>query len=98
MAKRVTTDDILIFNKIYYKTKNYTQVARETGFSASTVKKYIDKNWKPVATENIIKFELKQIPEFDGSIFKNVDNYGELCVLTEQEKEEMKELWRELAV
>ena len=98
MAKRVTTDDILIFNKIYYKTKNYTQVARETGFSASTVKKYIDKNWKPVATENIIKFELKQIPEFDGSVFKNIDNYGELCVLTEQEKEEMKELWRELAV
>ena len=98
MAKRVTTDDILIFNKIYYKTKNYAQVARETGFSASTVKKYIDKNWKPVAAENIIKFELKQIPEFDGSIFKNVDNYGELCVLTEQEKEEMKELWRELAV
>ena len=98
MAKRVTTDDILIFNKIYYKTKNYTQVARETGFSASTVKKYIDKNWKPVAAENIIKFELKQIPEFDGSVFKNIDNYGELCVLTEQEKEEMKELWRELAV
>ena len=98
MAKRVTTDDILIFNKIYYKTKNYTQVARETGFSASTVKKYIDKNWKPVATENIIKFELKQIPEFDGSIFKNVDNYGELCVLTDQEKEEMKELWAELVI
>ena len=98
MAKRVTTDDILIFNKIYYKTKNYTQVARETGFSASTVKKYIDKNWKPVAAENVIKFELKQIPEFDGSIFKNINNYGELCVLTDQEKEEMKELWRELAV
>ena len=98
MAKRVTTDDILIFNKIYYKTKNYAQVARETGFSASTVKKYIDKNWKPVATENIVKFELKQIPEFDDSIFRGVDNYGELCVLTEQEKEEMKELWKELAI
>ena len=37
MSKRVTNEDILIFNEIYYKTKNYAQVARETGFSASTV-------------------------------------------------------------
>ena len=98
MANKVTSDDILRINEIYYKTKVYAETARQTGFSASTVKKYVIPGWKPVATENIIKFELKQIPEFDGSVFKNVDNYGELCVLTEQEKEEMKELWRELAV
>ena len=98
MANKVTSDDILRINEIYYKTKVYAETARQTGFSASTVKKYVIKDWKPVAAENVIKFELKQIPEFDGSIFKNVDNYGELCVLTDQEKEEMKELWRELAV
>ena len=98
MANKVTSDDILRINEIYYKTKVYAETARQTGFSASTVKKYVIKDWKPVVAENVIKFELKQIPEFDGSIFKNVDNYGELCVLTEQEKEEMKELWRELAV
>ena len=98
MANRVTSEDILRMNEIYYKTHVFAETARQTGFSASTVKKYVIPGWKPVATENIIKFELKQIPEFDGSIFKNVGNYGELCVLTEQEKEEMKELWRELAV
>ena len=98
MANKVTSEDILRINEIYYKTKVYAETARQTGFSASTVKKYVIKDWKPVAIENIVKFELSQIPEFDGSIFKGVDNYGDLCVLTEREKEEMTELWRELAV
>lgn len=95
---RVTSEDILRMNEIYYKTHVFAEVARQTGFSASTVRKYVDVNWKPVVTENIIRFELSQIPEFDGSIFRGIDNYGELCVLTEQEKEEMKELCKELAV
>ena len=100
MAKRVTNEDILIFNEIYYKTKNYSQVARETGFSASTVRKYIDKNWKPVAAENIVHFDIAQLPDFTEAvkIFCGIDNYGSLCVLTELEQKEVEELWRELAV
>ena len=98
MAKRVTNEDILKFNEIYYRTKTYAEVARETGFSASTVSKYVDKNWKPVEVENIIKFDLKDLPEFDTSIFVGVDNYGDLCVLTEREREEIKELWGEMAI
>ena len=100
MAKRVTQEDILTFNSLYYKTKNYAQVARETGFSSSTVRKYIDKNWKPVEVENITRFELSSLPDYEEAvkIFRGADNYGVLCVLTEREQEEMKELWRELAV
>ena len=100
MAKRVTNEDILVFNEIYYKTKNYTRVARETGFSASTVRKYIDKNWQPVQVENIIRFDIAQLPDFQEAVkvFRGVDNYGDLCVLTEREKDEIKELWGELAV
>lgn len=100
MAKRVTNEDILVFNEIYYKTKNYTQVARETGFSASTVRKYIDKNWQPVQVENIVHFDIAQLPDFTESvkIFRGVDNYGYLCQLTPVESEEIKELWSELAV
>jgi hypothetical protein len=100
MAKRVTNEDILVFNEIYYKTKNYTQVARETGFSASTVRKYIDKNWQPVASENIIRFDITQLPDFTeaAKIFRDVDNYGYLCQLTPMETEEIKELWKELAI
>lgn len=98
MASKVTSEDILRINEIYYKTKVYAETARQTGFSASTVKKYVIPGWQPVVTENIVRFELSQIPEFDSSIFKGVDNYGDLCVLTEREKEEIEGLWGELAV
>ena len=95
---RVTSEDILRMNEIYYKTRVFAEVARQTGFSASTVRKYVDVNWKPVVSENIIRFEMDDLPEFDTTCFKGVDNYGELCVLTERELDEMKELWGELAV
>lgn len=85
-------------NKIYYKTRIFAEVARQTGFSASTVRKYVDTNWKPVDVENIIRFDMAQLPDFDSSVFKGIENYGELCVLTEREKEELKVLWGELAV
>ena len=95
---RVTSEDILRMNEIYYKTHVFAEVARQTGFSASTVRKYVDVNWRPVVSENIIRFEMDDLPEFDTTCFKGIDNYGDLCVLTEHEQEEMKELWKELAV
>ena len=98
MANRVASEDILRMNEIYYKTRVFAEVARQTGFSASTVRKYVDVNWKPVVSENIIKFDMNDIPEFDTSIFVGVENYGDLCVLTESEKEEMTDLWKELAI
>ena len=45
MASKVTNEDILRINELYYKHKTYAEVARQTGFAASTVKKYVDKNW-----------------------------------------------------
>lgn len=98
MANRVTSEDILRMNEIYYKTRVFAEVARQTGFSASTVRKYVDVNWKPVENENIIKFDMNDLPEFDTTCFKGIENYGDLCVLTEREQDEMKELWGELAV
>ena len=95
---RVTSEDILRMNEIYYKTHVFAEVARQTGFSASTVRKYVDTKWTPVVNENIIRFEMKDLPEFDTTCFKGVENYGDLCVLTEREQEEMKELSKELAV
>ena len=98
MANKVTNEDILRINEIYYKTKVYAETARQTGFSASTVKKYVIPGWEPVKEEGVVRFERSQVPEFDFSIFKGVENYGDLCVLTTEELEELKDLWRELAV
>ena len=51
MANKVTPDDILQMNTLYLELKTYAAVARKTGFSAGTVKKYIIPNFAP-ATEN----------------------------------------------
>lgn len=100
MANKVTNEDILRINEIYYKTKVYAETARQTGFSASTVKKYVIPGWKPVENKNIIKFDMAQLPDFTraAEMFRGISNYGNLCVLTDYEKEQMKELWEELAI
>lgn len=100
MANKVTNEDILRINELYYKYKTYAEVARQTGFAASTVKKYVTPNWQPVATENIVHFNLEQLPDFKEAveIFQGIENYGFLCQLTPLEKEEIEELWKELAV
>lgn len=100
MANKVTNEDILRINEIYYKTKVYAETARQTGFSASTVKKYIIPNWAPVASENIVRFDMAQLPDFTSAaeIFRGIDNYGNLCILTNFEKNEIEQLWGELAL
>lgn len=100
MASKVTNEDILRINELYYKHKTYAEVARQTGFSAGTVKKYVNKNWTPVVIENIKRFDMALLPDFQKAveIFRGISNYGNLCVLTDYEKSEIKELWEELAV
>lgn len=100
MANKVTNEDILRINEIYYKTKVYAETARQTGFSASTVKKYVIPGWKPVAVENVIHFNLAELPDFTSAaeLFQGINNYGNLCILTQSEQEEIKNLWRELAI
>ena len=100
MASKVTSEDIQRINEIYYKTRTYAETARQTGFSAGTVKKYIIQNWQPVVAENIKRFDASIIPDFEcvKAIFCGRDNYGELCALTEREQQEIAELWKELVV
>lgn len=98
MAKRVTAEDIKLINEIYYKCKSYAETARQTGWSASTVSKYIDKNYTPAAESDIKRFDKSSMPTFSTVAFETVDNLGDLCVLSDEEKEEIKELWKELAV
>ena len=98
MARKVTTDDIKQFNELYYKHKSYAEVARITGWSASTVSKYVDKNYVPAAESDIKRFDKTSMPTFSTVAFETVDNLGELCVLSDKEKEEIEELWKELAI
>ena len=93
----VTQNDIKEFNKLYIELKTYAAVARATGFSPATVKKYIIKDYKEVEEANMIRFNRALPTEFDNSAFR-VDDWGPLCVLNEQEVQDIKVLWNELEV
>ena len=100
MANKVTNEDVIRINELYYKHKVYAEVARQTGFSAATVKKYVIPGWQPVVETEIVRFDMNILPDFQKAVevFRGVQNYGNLCILTEFEKEEIKELWKELVV
>lgn len=96
MARKVTTEDIKQFNELYQKYKTYAEVARQTGWSASTVSKYIDKNYIMPTAAVLVHFDMANMPEFSPETFKGVENYGELCELSDEEKEGVVALWKEL--
>ena len=99
MANRVTPEDIIRMNELYHtKYHTYAAVARETGFSASTVSKYIKKDYTPAATIVKTEFHLSDLPDPDYRLLKNTENWGDLCVLSEAETEEIKELWKEISL
>ena len=98
MATKITNEDILRINELYYKYKTYAEVARQTGFAASTCKKYVIPGWEPVPAQIIKRFDFATLPDFSTKIFEGLDNYGVLCVLSDFEKEEIKELWGELTI
>ena len=92
--KLVTNKDIKLMNELYLQYKTYAAVARETGFSPSTVKKYIKKDYVSEKDLPIKKFE-GILPPFDPSIFRG-DDWGALCILSNEEISEVRELWKEL--
>lgn len=89
MARTVIDQNkIKEINILYVKYKTYAAVARELGIAASTVKKYIIPNF----TLDVNKVEFNSpIPEP-----KRIEYSEKMCDLTEEEFEEVKELWKEI--
>lgn len=98
MAKRVSQKDIIQINSLYKELKTYAAVSRQTGFAPSTVKKYVDPNWQPLNEIEVVKFTKDDLPDFTTDIFRGVKNFGDLCVLSEEERKEIEELWKELSI
>ena len=99
MARKVSVDDIRQMNEIYYECKNYAETARRTGWSASTVRNYIDKNFSPVLEDKIHRFNPDtEMPEFSTAMFEGVENLGDLCVLSDEEKIEIVRLSEEIVL
>ena len=100
MASSITQDKIIEMNELYLKIKTYAGVSRAMGGSPSptTVKKYIIPGY--VSKDSIERkvFHKDDLPEFAAEVFCGVDNWGDLCRLSEDEKEEVIKLWDELLI
>jgi hypothetical protein len=94
-VKKVTDEDIKKFNKLYMLSHNYSAVARITGFTPGTVKKYIIPDYEEVEEANITRYS-GELPTFDEVKFFRETDWSHICELSEEEKEEMKNLWKEL--
>ena len=92
----ITKNDIRTINELYAKYKTYAAVAREMKISPATVKRYVIDNYEPVDQDNIIRFD-RPLPKFDPSIFRS-DDWGPLCVLSDEEIKETKQLWKEIEI
>ena len=91
---RVITNDMVIqMNNMYMEGKNCKVIANEMNISPYTVKKYINNLKEEQKIEKII-FN-KPLPSFNTKIFRNTD-WGEMCVLNENEIEEIRKLWEEM--
>ena len=94
---RVTQEDIKRFNELYYKYKTYAEVARQTGFSAGTVSKYVDKNYVPIDDTKKKTFS-GEINDSNFDILVAADAWGSLLSLSPEELTELNDLWNEIAI
>lgn len=87
-VKRVQQEDIIKMNELYIQIGTYAGVARAVGFSAGTVKRYIQENYVPqdkIKTIEKLEFE---IPSISDLVYPK--NWNEFLQLTDTELEGMK--------
>lgn len=99
MARTVITDEKIVeINELYLKIGTYSGVAKIIGCAPSTVKKYVIEGYTPKENLQLQKMTVDDLPEFSTEGLKNLENWGQLCLLNSEEKEEIKELWNELLI
>lgn len=95
-VSKVQPDDIIKMNELYLKYGTYAAVAREVGFAATTVKKYIVKDFVQEDKLPIIKFS-GTIPKAEDLMLPtDLDGWNDWLCLSEEEKEQCDELRKEI--
>lgn len=94
----VTLADRKAINEAYARLGTYAAVSRELGFSPSTIKKYVDPAYKPDEGGRPIKRYDRPLPTFNFDVAKRFlfKRWDEMCELSDEEVEEIEELWGEL--
>lgn len=98
---QITEDTIVEINELYLKIGTYAGVSRAMGGSPapSTIKKYIIPNYISKEALKVGKvFSWEDLPNFSTEGLKGVENWGNLCSLSNEEKNEIRELWDELVL
>lgn len=98
MATRITEEDKININELYLKYKTYAEVARQTGFSPSTVKKYVIPNYISKDSLQITKFNESNAVKVLYSFPTDTCGWESLLILTEEEKTAMNELRKEILI
>jgi hypothetical protein len=100
MASQITQDQIIEINELYLQIGTYAGVSRVMGGrpAPSTVKKYIIPNYVSRENQKKTVFHKEEIPNLDSSLFEDIYNWGDLCTLTEEEREEIVCLWDEMLI
>jgi len=92
--RRVTEEDIIQMNEAFLLCGTYSGAAKATGWSASTVKKYIISGYTSqidtAAQESMIT-----LPDLD-EVVANLMQMAHATMLTSEEALEVTELWKEL--
>lgn len=92
--KRVGPDDIIKINEAYLACGTYSGAAAATGWSASTVKKYIISDYKSEQKVEVVDIELPPIEE----IAEKLPPWYDITCLTPEEEKEIKQLWKEMVI
>ena len=101
MARTVVDQDLIIkINELYLEIGTYAGVSRALGGSPSptTIKKYVIPKFTSKKNIEVKVFQKDDLPEFAIDIFRGVDNWGDLCSLSKDEREEIVKLWDELLI
>ena len=92
--KRVGPDDIIKINEAYLACGTYSGAAAATGWSASTIKKYVISDYKSEQKVEAVDIELPPIEE----IAERLPPWYDITCLTPEEKKEIKQLWKEMLI
>lgn len=91
--KIITNEIVIKINDMYSEGKSIKSIANILSISPYTVKKHIkDLKEETTITKNIYN---NPLPKFNTKIFRNKD-WGELCLLSETEIEDLRKLWEEM--
>ena len=95
-SRRVQPDDIIKMNELYLTIGTYAGVGRATGWSGSTVKRYIIPDYKPKNQQEKIQQIEFDIPNIES--LRYPADWGAFLQLSEEEKEGVKKLQETLLI